>query len=113
MKSLTILDDGCYDRLMEFSRGDNFIYEFSWEASLSKLKEKGIKCQRVGWVILEKITSNVMVDGHITRMEFFDLVNNKKINDLYITHKSIKDLMEQDDDDVYLYIKENYPENLI
>jgi len=54
-----------------------------------------------------------MVDGHITRMEFFDLVNNKKINDLYITRKSIKDLMEQDDDDVYLYIKENYPENLI
>jgi hypothetical protein len=113
MKSLTILHNGCYEPLMEFTEGDNFIYEFSWETSLTKLEEKGIKCQRVGWPILEKITSNVMVDGHITRTEFFDLVNNKKINDLYITHKSIKDLMEQDNDDVYLYIKKYYPENLI
>lgn len=114
MKSFTILHKGFYDRLMEFSEGDNFVYEFSWEMSLKKLKNKGIQCHRAGWVSYSDLSKNVMIDGNITLMQFFDLVTNKKINDLFITHGSIKDLMEYgDDDDVYSFIKENYPENLI
>lgn len=112
MKSLTILHSGFYEQLMEFSEGDNFIYEFSWEMSLKNVKKKGVHCYRVGWVSFSNLSANVMVDGCITRMEFFDLVKNKQIKDLFITHKSIKDLVEHDDD-VYLYIKENYSENLI
>lgn len=112
MKSLTILHSGFYEQLLEFSEGDNFIYEFSWEMSLKNLKKKGVHCHRVGRVSYSELNANVMIDGCITRMEFFDLVKNKKIKDLFITHKSIKDLMGYDDD-VYLYIKENYPENLI
>lgn len=112
MKSLSILHTGFYERLMEFSEGDSFIYEFSWEISLKNLKKKGVYCHRVGWVSYSELNANVMIDGCITRMEFFDLVKNKQIKDLFITNKSIKDLMEHDDD-VYLYIKENFPENLI
>lgn len=113
MKSLTILHKGVYNQLYEFSEGDNFIYEFSWEMSLKTLKDMGIKCQRIGNLEFKNLSANVMVDGYITIMDFFDLVKNNQINDLFITHKSIKYLIEYDDDEVYLYIKENYPENLI
>lgn len=118
MKKLVIVDEGIHDALKLLSKGDTYFYDSTDKYTITKLTCKGIVCNKSTKHFVEfskNLFGNILVNINYSKMlddEFFNLVNNDKINTLYIHRSSLRNHFVRKQE-VYHYLLQNYPEFLI
>lgn len=118
MQKLVIVDEGIHDTLKLLSKGDTYFYDSTDKYTITKLTCKGIVCNKSTKHFVEfskNLFGNILVNINYSKMlddEFFNLVNNDKINILYIHRSSLRNHFVRKQE-VYHYLLENYPEFLI
>ena len=118
MQKLVIIDKGIVDTLKSLSKGDTYFYDSTDKNTIAKLTCKGIVCNKSTQHFIElskNLYGNIFVNINYSKMlddEFFNLVNNDKINTLYIHRNSLRNHLVRKQE-VYDYLLQNYPEFLI